>query len=44
MKKAMTEIKVDGLTGTGMSWTSSGAVSKDPKAVVIKNGAYVSMD
>ena len=44
MKKAMTEIKVDGLTGTGMSWTSSGAVSKDPKAVVIKNGAYVSMN
>ena len=43
MKKAMTEIKVDGLTGTGMSWTSSGAVSKDPKAVVIKNGAYAAM-
>ena len=30
----------DGLTGTGMTWTADGAVSKNPKAVVIKNGAY----
>ena len=30
----------DGLTGTGMKWGEDGAVSKDPKAVIIKNGAY----
>ncbi len=30
----------DGLTGTGMKWGSDGAVSKEPKAVVIKDGAY----
>lgn len=30
----------DGLTGTGMTWTADGAVSKNPKAVVIKNGSY----
>ena len=30
----------DGLTGTGMTWTADGAVSKAPKAVVIKDGAY----
>ena len=30
----------DGLTGTGMTWTADGAVSKNPKAVVIKNGTY----
>ena len=38
---AMTQIKVDGLTGEGMSWTATGEVSKAPRAVVIKDGAYV---
>jgi len=33
----------DGLTGTGMTWDASGAVSKAPKAVVIKDGAYAAM-
>ena len=33
----------DGVTGTGVSWDSNGQVSKDPKAVVIKNGEYVGM-
>ncbi|MBE7004363.1 MAG: amino acid ABC transporter substrate-binding protein [Ruminococcaceae bacterium] len=32
----------DGLTGSNMSWTANGEVSKMPVAVVIKNGAYVS--
>jgi len=44
MKKGMATVKVNGLTGTGMSWGNSGAVSKEPKAVKIQNGAYVSMD
>ena len=30
----------DGLTGNGMTWGADGAVSKNPKAVVIKDGAY----
>ena len=44
VKGAMTQISVDGLTGAGMSWTAEGEVNKDPKAVVIKDGAYVAMD
>lgn len=31
----------DGLTGAGMTWTTSGEVNKDPKVYVIKDGAYV---
>ena len=34
----------DGLTGEGMTWDSTGAVSKSPKGMVIQNGAYVGMD
>lgn len=41
MCKAMTEITVDGLTGEGMTWTEDGEPNKAPKAVVIKDGAYV---
>ena len=33
----------DGLTGSSMTWTD-GAVSKDPKGMVIESGAYVGMD
>lgn len=43
LKEAMTKISIDGLTGTGMNWSASGEVNKDPKAVVIKDGAYVGM-
>jgi branched-chain amino acid transport system substrate-binding protein len=38
---AMPAISVDGLTGEGMTWDASGAVSKAPMAVVIKDGVYV---
>ena len=34
-------LSVDGLTGAGMTWDASGAVSKEPMAVVIENGTYV---
>ena len=34
---------VDGLTGSGMTWNTSGEVSKEPVAVVIENGIYVNM-
>ena len=37
----MPTLSVDGLTGAGMTWDASGAVSKDPMAVVIENGTYV---
>lgn len=40
LKVAMTEISVDGLTGTGMTWSAEGEPTKAPKAVVIENGAY----
>ena len=37
----MPTLSVYGLTGAGMTWDASGAVSKDPMAVVIENGTYV---
>lgn len=41
VKTAMTEITVDGLTGSGMTWSADGEPSKSPKAVVIEGGVYV---
>jgi branched-chain amino acid transport system substrate-binding protein len=43
VKAAMTEITVDGLTGTGMTWNAEGEPTKAPKAVVIQDGVYVGM-
>ena len=43
LKTQFTSMSFDGLTGTGMTWDATGAVSKEPKAVVIENGAYVAM-
>ena len=40
--KVMPTVSYDGVTGKGMSWQSNGEVSKDPIAVVIKDGVYVS--
>jgi len=37
----MPTISYSGLTGQGLTWNAEGEVSKDPLAVVIKNGAYV---
>ena len=37
----MPTISVDGITGTGMTWSASGEVSKAPMAVVIRDGVYV---
>ncbi len=37
----MPTISVNGLTGQNMTWESTGEVSKAPKAVIIKDGAYV---
>ncbi len=41
LKEAMTKISYDGVTGKGMTWSSSGEVNKQPMAVIIKDGAYV---
>ena len=43
LTEAMTKISVDGLTGDGMTWEATGEVSKAPKAMVIKDGAYTAM-
>ena len=45
LKGAMTKIKMQGLTGgkDGLTWNASGEVTKSPKAVIIKNGAYKAM-
>lgn len=44
MEGAMTKIKVDGLTGTNMTWTEDGEPEKDPKAVQVVDGAYKAME
>ncbi|MGN1339153.1 MAG: ABC transporter substrate-binding protein [Oscillospiraceae bacterium] len=52
LKAAMTEITVDGLTGSGITWDAAGEPTKEPKAVKIviteaedgtKTGAYAAM-
>ena len=42
MIKVFPTITVDGVTGKGMTWDASGEVTKDPIAVVIQDGVYVS--
>lgn len=44
MMKQFTSMNFDGLTGTKVTWNSTGAASKDPKGMVIKDGAYVGLD
>ena len=38
------DFSFDGLTGKGMTWDETGAVSKSPKGMVIENGVYVGLD
>ena len=44
MEGVMTQIKVDGLPGSNMSWTEDGEPEKDPKAVQVVDGAYKAME
>lgn len=44
MVAQITSMSFDGLTGAAMTWGADGAVSKDPLAVKIENGAYVSVE
>lgn len=43
MKTAMTEITIDGLTGSGITWSADGEPSKEAKAVIIEGGSYKAM-
>lgn len=40
LKAAMFKIKVDGLTGKQMTWSSTGEVNKQPRVYKIVNGEY----
>mgnify|MGYP002626911584 CR=1 FL=1 len=40
---AIQNVNYDGLTGEGMTWNDKGEVSKSPKAVIIQDGGYVSV-
>ena len=43
MVEQFTSMTFDGLTGTGVTWSAEGAVTKDPTVVVIKDGKYVNV-
>lgn len=40
----MTTLSVDGVTGAGITWSADGEPNKEPKAVIIEDGAYKAMD
>ncbi|MBR6313179.1 MAG: ABC transporter substrate-binding protein [Clostridia bacterium] len=44
MVATMTTLSVDGVTGAGITWSADGEPNKEPKAVVIEDGAYKAMD
>jgi len=44
MIKQFTTMTFNGTTGENMTWSANGEVSKMPKAIVIKDGAYVSAE
>ena len=39
-----TSMTFNGITGENVTWSKDGAVTKDPKGMVIKDGAYVGLD
>ena len=44
LEEQLKTLSYDGITGSGMTWNENGDVDKEPKAVVIKDGAYVSAE
>ena len=40
LKKAMTEIKVDRMTGKSITWSEDGEPTKDPTVVIVQGGVY----
>lgn len=43
MVKQFTSMTFTGTTGSNVTWKATGEVSKDPKAIVVKDGTYVSV-
>ena len=41
LQEQFATLKVDGLTGSGMTWDANGMISKAPAAMVVTNGVYV---
>ena len=44
MVEQFTTMTFNGVTGENVKWSANGEVSKDPKGMVIQNGAYVGLD
>ena len=44
MIEQFTTMTFNGVTGENVRWSANGEVSKDPKGMVIKDGAYVGLD
>ena len=44
MIEQFTSMVFNGVTGENVRWSANGEVTKDPKGMVIKNGAYVGLD
>lgn len=44
LKKGITEITLEGITGAEITWSEDGEPNKAPKAVEIKDGAYTEME
>ncbi|MBQ6774400.1 MAG: ABC transporter substrate-binding protein [Synergistaceae bacterium] len=44
MIEQFTTMTLNGVTGENVKWAKNGEVTKDPKGMVIKNGAYVGLD
>ena len=44
MIEQFTTMTFNGNTGENVRWAKNGEVTKDPKGMVIKNGAYVGLD
>ena len=44
MIEQFTTMTFNGVTGENVRWAANGEVTKDPKGMVIKNGAYVGLD
>ena len=44
MIEQFTTMTFNGVTGENVRWSANGEVSKDPKGMVIQNGAYVGLD
>ena len=44
MIEQFTTMTFNGITGENVKWSANGEVTKDPKGMIIKDGAYVGLD